>query len=135
MTVSPHAAHEPYDVIVLGAGYAGLMAALRLGQRRLGLRVALVNREEAFVERVRLQEAMVDPVKPRIASLARYLKGTNTEFILGTVLSLNATQNTVTIEVAGSHRELVFKQLVYAMGSHVDSDNARGAQEMACTRF
>ena len=44
-----------YDVVILGAGYAGLMAALRLGQKRRGLRIALVSIRDQFVERVRLQ--------------------------------------------------------------------------------
>ncbi|HTF74533.1 MAG TPA: FAD-dependent oxidoreductase, partial [Bradyrhizobium sp.] len=76
MSASPASKCENYDVVVLGAGYAGLMAALRLGRRRLGLRVALINAEEQFVERVRLQETMVAPVKPRIASLSAYLART-----------------------------------------------------------
>lgn len=63
MSPSLGSSHEVYDVVVLGAGYAGMMAALRVGRRRLGLRVALVNSDEQFVERVRLQESMVAPVK------------------------------------------------------------------------
>jgi NADH dehydrogenase len=32
-----------YDVAILGAGYAGLMAALRLGGKSKTLRVVLIN--------------------------------------------------------------------------------------------
>src|ERR1700680_2071124 len=42
-----------YDVVILGAGYAGLMSALRLCQKRQQLRIALVNRSDQFLERVR----------------------------------------------------------------------------------
>jgi len=57
-----------YDVVILGAGYAGLMAAVRLGRPKWRLRVALINPLDQFVERVRLQESMVAPIAPRIAT-------------------------------------------------------------------
>jgi len=46
----------PYDVVILGAGYAGLMAALRLRRRKRGpqnhreLRIALVNGGDQFIK-------------------------------------------------------------------------------------
>jgi NADH dehydrogenase FAD-containing subunit len=123
--------HEAYDVVVLGAGYAGLMAALRLGRRQLGLSVALINAEEPFVERVRLQEAIVAPVKARIRSLSAYLAGTPVRFIRAHVRSLDPVQSLVTIEADGSVREIGFNQLIYALGSQVDTANAPGALQHA----
>src|ERR1041385_2663177 len=80
-----------YDVAILGAGYAGLMAALhRGGSRQKPLRVALVNAEDHFVERARLQESIVRPVAPRIPSIAALVAGTGTDFIQGQIASLAA---------------------------------------------
>ncbi|THK34339.1 hypothetical protein EHS39_30855 [Ensifer sp. MPMI2T] len=131
MSPSPTSTYETYDIVVLGAGYAGLMAALRLGRRQLGLRVALINAEEHFVERVRLQESMVAPVKPRIANLSAYLAKTPVEFIHARVLSLDPVHNKVHLETGESTREVGFTQLIYALGSHVDTDNVPGALQHA----
>jgi NADH dehydrogenase len=120
-----------YDVVILGAGYAGLIAALRLGQQKWGLRVALVNPRAQFLERVRLQESIVAPVTPRIPSISAFFAGTTIEFICGSVTSLNAEQRRIRITTDAQEREITFDQAIYALGSHVDVDNVPGAAEHA----
>src|SRR5580704_8364167 len=103
-----------YDVVILGAGYAGLMAALRLGQKRRGLRIALVSIRDQFLERVRLQETIVAAVAPRIASISALVAGTNVEFICGAVASLDADQRRILIATDTQEREITFDQAIYA---------------------
>jgi len=120
-----------YDVVVLGAGYAGLMAALRLGGRKRGLRVALVSARDQFLERVRLQESIVAAVTPRIPSITAFLTGTAIEFVCGSVGALDAEGRRIWVAVDGGEQEFVFDQAVYALGSHVDVQNVPGAAEHA----
>ena len=120
-----------YDVVILGAGYAGLMAALRLCQKKQQLRIALVNRSDQFLERVRLQESIVAPVAPRIPSIAAFVAGTNIEFIRGSVTSLDAEQRLIRIDADTQELVIAFDQAIYALGSHIDVDDIAGASEHA----
>ena len=122
---------RPYDVVILGAGYAGLMAALRLGPSKGRLRIALVSPRPDFLERVRLQESIVAPVTSRIPSIAAFLAGTNVEFIRGSVTSLDAAQRRIRIATETQDREIAFDQAIYALGSTIDVDVVPGVAEHA----
>jgi NADH dehydrogenase len=120
-----------YDVVILGAGYAGLMAALRLCRKRQKLRIALINASDRFLERVRLQESIVTEVIPRIPSIAAFLAGSNIEFICGTVTSLDANRRCIRIASDAQEQEIMFDEAIYALGSRVDVDGVPGAAEHA----
>jgi NADH:ubiquinone reductase (H+-translocating) len=120
-----------YDVVILGAGYAGLMAALRLNPKRRQLRVALINASDRFLERVRLQESIVAPVAPRIASISAFLAGTGIEFICGTVTWLDANRRCIRIASGAQDMDIMFDEAIYALGSRVDVDGVPGAAEHA----
>jgi NADH:quinone reductase (non-electrogenic) len=120
-----------YDVVILGAGYAGLMAALRLNRKRLQLRVVLVNASDRFLERVRLQESIVAPVAPRISSISAFLAGTGIEFICATVVALDADRRCIRIASNAQDQEIMFEEVIYALGTRVDVDGVPGAAEHA----
>ena len=67
------------SILILGGGYAGVLAALRLANRGLGAQVTLVNGDAELVERVRHHElAAAKP--PRRHSIAQLLRRTNVHF-------------------------------------------------------
>jgi len=53
---------RPRHIVILGAGYAGLMAAMRLAKKtnRKHVKITLVNAKDSFVERVRNHQLAAD---------------------------------------------------------------------------
>jgi NADH:ubiquinone reductase (H+-translocating) len=130
-TVATATTPLPYDVVILGAGYAGLMAALRLRRGRPQPRIALVNGSDQFIERVRMQEQISGPVGSRIPSIAALLAGTGIDFVRGTVVALDPARRRARIQSGAAERELAFDRAIYALGSHVDVSGIPGAEQHA----
>lgn len=110
-------------VIVVGAGYAGALAALRLAGRGRGeLRVTLVNDAPHFVERIRLHELAAGRAVPA-RPLGRLLRGSGVELVVGRVVDVQRAPRRVCVEPAGGEapRELVYDALVLALGSGASS--------------
>ncbi|MFE7226400.1 NAD(P)/FAD-dependent oxidoreductase [Nocardioides sp. NPDC057577] len=100
-----------HHVIVVGGGYAGVMAANRLTKRE-DIAITLVNPRDQFVERIRLHQlvggtseavvAYTDVLNPRV------------RLVVDTVASIDAVARTVAL---GSGQEMSYDYLVYAVGS------------------
>ena len=118
-------------VVILGAGYAGLMAALGLsGEKTLG-RIVLISARDEFVERIRLQESVSHEVAGRLPPLAVFLAGSGIEFLRGTVLSLDPAANRVVVDGGNGSSEISFDRCIYALGSTTDVDAVPGARQHA----
>lgn len=86
-----------HRVVVAGAGYAGMAAAVQLGarlKRRGDVRVAVVNPQERFTERMRLH---MTATSRRLAEtdIPELLAGTGVRFERGWVTALDADARTL----------------------------------------
>ncbi|UNO40573.1 FAD-dependent oxidoreductase [Streptomyces sp. MST-110588] len=108
-------------VVVIGGGYAGTMAALRLAPHAC---VTLVDPGDRFTERVRLHELAAgrpDVTHPR----SRMLRGTGIDHVPARATELDPAGRAVHTD---DGRVLLYDRLIYALGSHTD---LRGAGERA----
>lgn len=116
-----------FDILILGGGYAGLMTALRLGNRGLGGKVTLVNGLPDFVERVRHHQLGAGTAPPR-RSITRMLRGTGVRFVAGRVTELDLERRVARLVGDG---DLAFERLVFALGSVGDTGAVPGVREHA----
>jgi NADH dehydrogenase FAD-containing subunit len=128
------------QVVVIGAGYAGLLATVRLAgklRRSRALRpgavdLTLVNASDVFVERLRLHEfAANQTVKRR--PLESSLRGTGVRFVQGYVSRIDTGRRSVLVETAGGPQRLGYDKLLYALGSLTDRDSVPGVDQYAYT--
>jgi NADH dehydrogenase len=112
--------HLFMKVIVIGAGYAGVAAALSLAQQH---EVTVVNERDYFIERIRLHErAAGRPLRKR--PLKKLLRGAR--LVVGRARRIDTHTVTVGDDV------LPYDELVLALGSRTD-ERLPGAREYATT--
>jgi NADH dehydrogenase len=124
---------ERARVVVLGGGYAGALAALRVAGRTRGrAQVTLINGSESFVERIRLHQVAV---RQAIATrpLAGLLAGSGADFRRGWVTGLDLDARRVQVETDEGPRTVEYDYLIYALGSTVDTHTVPGVAEHAHT--
>lgn len=125
-------AAQRHEVLVLGAGYAGLSAAIQLAARtrkRGNLRVTLVNPHDAFTERLRLHMRATGQETAEM-SIPDLLDGTGARFVRGWVTAVDAGARTVRID---DDRVLRYDTLVLGLGSVADTSAVPGADDHAYT--
>jgi len=113
------------DVVVVGGGYAGVMAANRL-TRRDDVTVTLINPRPSFVERIRLHQLVGgsdDAVVDYRDVLARDVR-----LVVDTVTRIDAAGRTVTVATGDT---VGYDYLIYAVGSGSADPNVPGAAEFA----
>ncbi|MFE6679134.1 NAD(P)/FAD-dependent oxidoreductase [Streptomyces sp. NPDC057729] len=121
-----------HRVVVLGAGYAGMSAAIQLAARvkgREGVQVTLVNAQERFTERMRLHMTGTGQRSSEL-SIPELLEGTRARFVRGRVTAMDADARTVRID---DDRVLHYDTLVYALGGAADTSTVPGAEDYAYT--
>ncbi len=123
------AAHR---VLILGAGYAGMAAAIQLGARyarRENVQVTLVNAQERFTERLRLHMTATGQQLAEL-SIQELLEGTGVRFVRGWVTAVDADTRTVRVD---DDQVLPYDTLVYGLGSVADTAAVPGVEEHAYT--
>lgn len=116
---------ENTDVVVIGGGYAGVMAANRLLQRN-HLTVTLVNARPRFVERIRLHQLVAgsdDAVVEYPDVLAAGVR-----LVVDTATRIDVAGRSVTLAKGG---RLDYDYLVYAAGSGSADPAVPGVAEFA----
>ncbi|WP_040799144.1 NAD(P)/FAD-dependent oxidoreductase [Nocardia higoensis] len=103
---------EEHRIVVLGAGYAGLAAARKLGRAR-GARVTVVDARAEFAERVRLHQRVAGQ-HVRRWDLARALDRHGAAFVRARATDLDPVARTLRLDTGGT---LGYDTLVYALGS------------------
>ncbi|MFI7394961.1 NAD(P)/FAD-dependent oxidoreductase [Streptomyces tendae] len=112
-------------VVVIGGGYAGVMAANRLAQRN-DAAVTLINSSSTFVERIRLHQ-FVGGSDDAVVDYSDIL-AEGVQLRVDTVARIEATERRVTLQ---SGAMVGYDYLVYAAGSGSAAPVVPGAAEFA----
>ncbi|SEE78245.1 NADH dehydrogenase, FAD-containing subunit [Streptomyces sp. 2131.1] len=122
-----------HRVVILGAGYAGMAAAIQLAARtrkqRDTVQVTVVNAQERFTERMRLHMTATGRTLAAM-SVPEMLEGTGARFVQGWVTAVDAAARTVRVD---DDRVLPYDTLVYALGGVSDTSGVPGADDYAYT--
>ncbi|MCX4911673.1 NAD(P)/FAD-dependent oxidoreductase [Streptomyces sp. NBC_00878] len=113
------------DVVVIGGGYAGVMAANRLTQRD-DVTVTLINPRPAFVERLRLHQ-LVGGSHDAVVDYRKVL-AEGVRLVVDTVTRIDAAERGVALATGGT---VGYDYLIYAVGSGSAEQRVPGAAEFA----
>jgi NADH dehydrogenase FAD-containing subunit len=111
----------PTHLVVVGAGYAGLIATNRflgslLGEERDDVHVTVVNPRPGFVERIRLHQLAAGSSDTVTRPLVDVLHP-QAQVLRGTATRIDADRRTLQVDTSTGPVELSWTHLVYAVGS------------------
>jgi NADH dehydrogenase FAD-containing subunit len=115
---------ENTDVVVIGGGYAGVLAANRLTQR--DVTVTLINPRPTFVERIRLHQLVGGSHDAAVDY--RGVLGEGIRLVVDTVTRIDAAERSVALATGGT---VGYDYLIYAVGSVSGGSRVPGAAEFA----
>ena len=119
------------QVVILGAGYAGMMAALRLAhQIPKSTTITLINPYDTFQERIRFHQLAAGNTSKQF-KIRRMIHRLPIEFLQASVLKIQPEHNSLVIHERGASRTLGYDYLVYALGSKTDLNVIPGARIFA----
>lgn len=101
-------------VLILGAGYAGVMAANRLAGRTPAVRVTVVNPAADFIERIRLHQVAAGTRASAAVPLGSLLNPA-VDLVRDSAVRIDPDRRLV--HLAGSPAPLAYDALLYAVGS------------------
>lgn len=121
-------------IVVLGAGYTGMMAALATARRtrHRSAQVTLVNPSARFTERLRMHQVATGQ---RLANfqIPDLIAGTGITFVLGRAERLDPAAREVVVTGADGPARLGYDFLIYAIGSATDTAAVPGVAAHAYT--
>lgn len=116
---------ENTDVVVIGGGYAGVIAANHL-RLRDDVSITLINPRPSFVERIRLHQLVAGSGDAVVDY--RSLLGAGIRLIVDEAVTIDAAQRSVATASGGA---VGYDYLVYAAGSRGVAPTVPGAAEFA----
>ncbi|MFD6393197.1 NAD(P)/FAD-dependent oxidoreductase [Nocardia sp. NPDC060259] len=118
-----------HRIVVLGAGYAGAIAAGRLAKRlhRDDVAITVVNADPDFVERVRMHQ-LATGQQLREHPLREVYAGTGVQVVIDRVTAVDAERKQVALADGAT---IAYDTLVYALGSTGADQGVPGVAEHA----
>lgn len=109
---------KDHKILILGGGYAGVMAASRLlinGVKATAANITLVDARPELVQRIRLHETLAGSTPKTLPY--RLLERKGIRFVQARVESLEPGRRRVLVRRNGERVELEYDTLIYALGS------------------
>lgn len=121
---------QKHKIVIIGGGYAGMIAALRLAGKAAGnTDITLVNAREGFVQRIRNHQ-LAARQDIRHYSIPKLLGRRPVRFVQGWVTGIDPEGRTVAVTTEQNQQQYIpYDKLVYALGSVAAKPNIPGVSE------